>query len=247
MGKLQTGARNQGQSGAVDGAIQTVFAPISGFLSGVADGIGDFADGIFSAGEITEENRRLRALESAAALYEEQSARYEAEIARLRTLLKLPAVPGKTKIPAAVVGYFPFESRITLSAGSDQGVRKGMPVVAAQGMVGTVQTVNAKTCQVLLISSPQQRLVGKIERDPAPIGFIRGMSASAMNFEVLDAQSIVQNGDTVITSGFSDKIPAGIPIGKVVQIEEDVAYGSKRCQVFPGVQIGSIREVFILK
>lgn len=247
LGRLQTGARNRGETGLIDGSIQTLCSPVAAFFTNVANGIGDFADGIFSADDITAENRRLRSIERAAALYREQSKRYETEISRLRRMLELPEVPGKSKVPATVVGYFPFESRVTLSVGSGRGIRKGMPVVAPEGLVGTVQTVSSNACQVLLISSAQQRLVGMVERDPAPIGFVRGLSGSAMVFEVLDAKSIVQNGDTVVTSGFSDKIPAGIPIGTVVQIEEDVAYGSKRCQVFPGVQVGSIREVFVLK
>jgi cell shape-determining protein MreC len=63
----------------------------------------------------------------------------------------------------------------------------------------------------------------------------------------MDIQSNVQVGDRVVTSGYSEFIPAGIPIGRVVQIHNDLEFGTKRCQVFPNVQIGDVREVAILR
>jgi rod shape-determining protein MreC len=244
---MQTGSRNQGQTGWLGQFAQAVFSPATSALNGLADGIGDFASGVFDAGSLRSEVRRLRAFEQTAVLYGDTLRRYENEVIRLREMLKLPPTPGKAKIAASVVGYFPLESRATLSVGSDKGIKKGMPVVATEGLMGIVQSVNPSTCQVLLISSAQLRLVGMVQRDPAPVGFVRGLSDGAMVFEVLDAKSVVQNGDRVVTSGFSETVPAGIPIGHIVQIEEDVAFGSRRCQVFPGAQIGSIREVFVLR
>jgi cell shape-determining protein MreC len=122
-----------------------------------------------------------------------------------------------------------------------------MPVVAAAGLYGQVQTIDKHSCQVLLISSPQFRITGKVSRDPPPIGFIQGQSTGAMVFDVVDAKVLPQNGDKVFTSGLSERIPEGILIGTIVQKEEDIAYGSERCQVYPAVTIGAVREVFVLK
>lgn len=216
-------------------------------ITQMADGTADFFNGFTRSGKLLRENKRLMAMEGAMSLYTDELGRRDAEIERLRALLSLPEIPGKTKIPAAVTGFFPNEGRATLNVGTNRGVKKNMPVIAAEGLFGIVQSADAGSAQVLMISSPQLRLVGMVQRDPPPVGFIRGQSAGAMVFEVTDAKSVVQNGDMVYTSGFSDRVPAGIKIGRIVQIEEDVAFGAKICQVFPGVQVGAAREVFVLK
>lgn len=247
LGRFQTQARNDGRSDVVTRTIRTAYLPLASTFAGMADSTGEFMRGVTSGDELAAEIRRLKNLEQSALLYEERVESYVAEIQRLRDLLALPEVPGKSKAAAAVVGYFPLESRATLSVGRDAGIKKGMPVVAADGLYGVVQTVDAASCQVMLISSAQMRIVGKVQRDPPPVGFVRGQSVGVMVFEVLDSKALPQSGDLVVTSGFSERIPAGIPIGKIVQIEEDEAYGSKRCQVFPGAQVGAVREVFVLK
>ena len=162
-------------------------------------------------------------------------------------MIQLADVAGKTKVPAVVTGYFPNESRATANIGQSKGIKKGMPVIAGEGLYGYVQTVDKGSCQILLISSPQFKIMGRVQRDPPPLGFVTGQNTGSMVFDVVDAKALPQTGDMVFTSGLSERIPAGIPIGKIVQIEEDVAYGSKRCQVFPGVQVGAVREVYILK
>ncbi|HRK21737.1 MAG TPA: rod shape-determining protein MreC [Fimbriimonadaceae bacterium] len=247
IGRFQTQSRNAGESDPITLGIRTVYSPVTHGLTSIADGTAEFWSGIVRGPEMAAEIDRLRELEQAALLYQERLEAGDAEIARLRQMLDLPPVPGKTSIAGAVVGYFPLESRATLDIGRNKGLKKGMPVVSIEGLYGIVQTVDARSCQVMLISSPQLRIVGKVERDPPPVGFVRGQSVGVMIFEVLDSKALPQTGDTVVTSGFSDRIPAGIPIGKIVQIEEDAAYGSKRCQVFPGAQVGATREVFVLR
>lgn len=247
IGRLQTQARNTGTSDPVTLGIRTIYSPVANGLTNIADASADLWSGVTSGPALNAEIRNLKSLEQAAALYSGTVDALEQEIRRLRAMLTLADVPGKTKVGASVVGYFPLESRATLDAGRDRGIKKGMPVVSSDGLYGIVQTVDGGSCQIMLISSAQMRIVGKVQRDPPPVGFVRGQSVGVMVFEVLDSKALPQTGDMVVTSGFSERIPAGIPIGKIVQIEEDAAYGSKRCQVFPGAQVGAVREVFVLK
>jgi rod shape-determining protein MreC len=241
LGRFQSQSRNAGHSDPISLTYRTLWDPAPITLEELSNGVSDFISGFTRSGFLVRENKRLRAMEGAMALYKEEIGRRDAEIERLRSLLELPQIPGKSR------GYFPNEGRATLNIGTNRGVKKNMPVIAAEGLVGIVQTADGGTSQILLISSPQMRIVGMVQRDPPPVGFIRGQSAGAMVFEVTDAKAVVQNGDMVYTSGFSERIPPGIKIGRIVQIEEDVAFGSKRCQVFPEVQVGAAREVFVLK
>lgn len=247
LGRLQSQARSAGHSDPVTLGVRSAIQPLGMTLGYVTDGIGGFFGGMFRANELRREVDRLKGLEISASLYQEQIERFEDEVKRLRAMIELPDVPGKARVPAVVTGYFPNESRATLSVGKTQGVKPGMPVITAEGLYGKVQTVDGTSCQVLLISSPQLKIMGKVLRDPPPLGFIEGQSTGAMVFDVVDAKSLPQTGDKVYTSGLSSRIPAGILIGEIVQSGEDVAYGSKRCQVFPSVQVGAVREVYVLK
>lgn len=247
LGRFQSQARNRGHSDAVTLTIRSVFAPVAYGFGKTSEALSEFTGGLVSANRLVRENRDLKSMELAASLYGEHLRRLEEEIKQLRMLVGLSDIPGKSRLPGSVTGYFPNESRSTIDVGSESGVKRGMPVVAAEGLYGYVQTVDRHSCQALLISSPQFKIMGKVLRDPPPLGFVQGQSTGAMAFEVVDAKSLPRIGDRVYTSGLSERIPSGIVIGEIVQVDEDEAYGSKRCQIFPGVQIGSVREVFILR
>lgn len=247
LGRFQTINRNQGVPDLLTSVVQTTVAPTAAGLATAWDSAGAYADGVFSAPHLRAENARLRAQIQALALYDEQVRFYQSEIERLRTLIDLPPLPGRRRIPASVIGYFPLENRITISAGSRQGVRRDLPVVTAGGLVGVVQTVDAHTSQVTLISSARLRVGALVRRDPPPVGIIRGEAPNVMMLEFLDSNATVQVGDLVVTSGYSEFIPANIPIGRIVRVEDDREFGAKRSQVFPNVQVGSIREVMVLR
>jgi rod shape-determining protein MreC len=211
------------------------------------DAFADWCDGLLRAGIRAQEWRRLENLARQGEAYAERMAFFEREINHLRRLLSLAPTPGRGRVAASIVGYYPLESRITIDSGLQAGVRPGMPVVAGDGLVGIVQNASDGMSQVLLVSSPRFTVGALILRNPPPTGLLRGESSSVLNLEFIDLKSSVEVGDQVVTSGYSSRIPAGIPIGRIVQIEDDVEYGARRCQVFPSVQIGSIREVFVLK
>lgn len=247
LGKLQTGARNEGRSDPVTYGVQTALSPLTMGLGQLANGTSDLAAGLFSGGALRASNRRLTERAAAASLYEQNVKLLLADNARLRKLLELPPTPGRKRVASTVIGYFPLENRISLSVGADQGIKEGMPVIDADGLVGKVQTVDAKTSQALLITSPRLRIGAMVQREPPPAGIVIGESPRSLLLDYLDMQATVQVGDLVVTSGYSDRVPPGIPIGRVAQLYPDPANGSLRCQVFPNVQVGSLRDVYVLK
>jgi cell shape-determining protein MreC len=51
----------------------------------------------------------------------------------------------------------------------------------------------------------------------------------------------------IVTSGLSPRIPYGLVIGRVISAEDDPDYGTRRATIDPALDIGTIREVQILK
>jgi rod shape-determining protein MreC len=231
----------------VSRAAQAAVQPLANVLSAIANGLSDFALGVARANSIVEQNRFLENKVRASSIYREMAEALSRENAELRRLLSLPKPPGRDWVPASLQGFFPLENRVTISVGSAQGIKRGMPVIAADGLLGKVQTVSPHSAQVLLVTSPRLSVGATVRRDPAPIGILRGESPDALILEHLDFKATILVGDVVVTSGLSELTPAGIPIGTVVKIEEDPAYGSRVCRVFPNVQVGTVRNVYVLK
>ncbi len=228
--------------------METLTLPITRPLVATSNGTSDFFHGIFAAARLTRENRTLREQANVIAQYSETVDRYVAEVDELRRFSGLPQLPGRERVAADVVGFFFNDNRITLDVGSSKGVAAGMPVQNAEGLVGIVQTVSNGSCQVLLLPS-SSLTIGAIDtaRNPPPAGLLRGENGSTLNLTFKDPQAPVQNGDQIVTTGFSDKIPRGIPIGQVIQVKDDADFGTRRAVVYPYVSLGTLREVWVVK
>jgi rod shape-determining protein MreC len=187
-------------------------------------------------------------LAQAAALYTETVYALRAELEDARKLANLPPAAGRLRIPGRVIGYFPVENRLTINVGTRKQVKPGLPVVAADGLVGIVQTADANSAQVQLLSSPPPFKIGaKVLRDPPAVGLLHGESLDRLTVEFMDLNAPIAVGDWIVTSGLSELIPADIPIGRVVQVRKDDEFGTRAAQVFPAVSLGRVRDVVVLR
>lgn len=248
LGRTQNSFRNAGEADPVSASARSAVRPATVALASASDTVRDFFGGIFSARSLVLENRRLEGIEQAQALYEQSIARLEREIERLRRMVDLPPIAGRKRVATQIIGYFPHENRITVSGGKDRGFAPGMPVVTGLGLLGVIQNVEERASQATLISAPKPFSIGALAlRDPPSAGLLYGESADTLILDLERFQAPIEIGDLVVTSGYSATIPRGIPIGKIVQVENNPAFGTRRAQVFPMVQVGSVREVFVLK
>ena len=248
LGGVQNRARANGRVDPLTQTIRGAVDPLAPPLIAASNASGGFFHGLVHARGLSEENARLRAEMATVALYQEQIGRLEREIRSLRKVTGYGEFSGKTKVAADVVGFAAYENRITLSVGRNQGVRPGMPVVAAEGLLGVVQTVASERCDALLLTSVGLK-IGAVDmtRNPAPAGLLKGEKSSTLSLEFQDPKAPVEIGDTIVTAGFSERIPRGIPIGKVIQVQNDEAFGILRALVDPNASIGDVREVFVLR
>lgn len=247
LAKLQNSARNQGRTDPVTSAVQGLITPAATSVQRGAQGVADFWAGIAGARAMAEENRSLQSLRLSASLYNERVADLIEQIQELRRAAGITPIVGRQQVPAAVIGYFPHENRLTISIGADKGAKPGMPIVAPAGLVGVVQTVSAHTSQINLLTSPQVSLGAMVATSPKQAGILRGGSAERLTLDLVDVALPLAPGDMVVTSGFSDKIPRGIPVGRVLQVESQPEFGTRRAQVVPSIEIARLQQVFLLK
>lgn len=247
LGRIQTGGQQRGQTDPVGTAVQRMFQGSTLFAARSWNGVLDFTSGITSARSLAAENARMRNELAALQLYDQTVRQLTAEIESLRSLAKLPSF-SKQKAMAEVTGYFPNENRLTLNVGAADGVRAGMPAVTPEGLLGLVKAVEPKSCSVLLLTAPSLKIGALvIDRNPPSAGLLRGDGDGGYVLEFQDPKVPVKTGDTVTTAGFSEKIPRGIPVGRILVTETDIDFGLLRARVLPAVSLGRVREVAVLK
>ncbi len=146
-----------GAIGVVGRAAHEVVSPVGSAVHAVVGPVGDWFDGVTSAGSLKRDNDRLRA-ELAEA--ESQVRRGDAalqENRQYKELLELE-IPADAEAVTANVILGPagnYESTIIIDKGSGAGIGEGMPVVAAEGLVGRVVEVWSGGAKVLLLTDPR--------------------------------------------------------------------------------------------
>lgn len=245
---FQKTARGHGQVNFIDQGIRLVCSPIAAASSGIVSGIQGFFTGALQGNRLQNENQMLKRQLENFKMYGETVSRLEKENSALRTEMDLDKTYQREKVVGRISGYFPNEFRITLDIGKNKGISEGMPAVCAQGLVGKVQVVGQRDCQVLLLTSSAMQLGGiSTKYNPPPAGLIYGENASTLVMKFLTPDVPVVSGDTIVTSGFSTQIPRGIVIGRVLSAESMPELGSSRARILPAVNVGDLSEVVILK
>lgn len=217
------------------------YLAVSGFLAGARNG-----------DKFALENERLKRQLDALSLYDDRIKDLESQVDSLRQLADLEKTFHRPKVLADVIYYSAIEDRITIAAGTNKGIEPGMVVVCAAGLVGRVQTVAPRECQALLLTAPSFQIgATALGYSPPPFGLIRGDDTETLILGFQKEEPPVKSGDTIITSGFSEKLPRGIPrgivIGRVLSTDSRPEVGASRAIVLPKVNPGSLREVVIIK
>jgi rod shape-determining protein MreC len=137
----------------------------------------------------------------------------------------------------------PFKT-VRISKGTSDGVKVGMPVVAAEGIVGRVIRTGFKFADVQLIVDYDSNIDVLIQRNR-----VRGILGGHANEHCrlnLQRNAEVRIGDTLVTSGIVGSFPKGLPIGKVTRISFETDNVSQVITVEPWVDHRRLEEVIVL-
>jgi rod shape-determining protein MreC len=169
------------------------------------------------------------------------------ENAELRTLLQLQAQPGQRKVRAALLyqGHDWFAQSITLDQGARAGLRPGLPVVDAGGLVGQVSQVYPRSSEVALVSNREQLTPVYVERT-GQRGLAAGSGHGLMELRYMPAQTDIRAGDRLLTSGIDRVYPAGIPVARVSRIGRSQSNPYLRVDCVPLAGLDRTRAVLVL-
>lgn len=193
----------------------------------------------------------LRAERDSLALGAAMLPELAAENARLRGLLGLRRRLGQGFVTAEVLHQAGVTDGLTLvlSAGRDDGVEPLAPVVAPEGLVGIVRTVDAHTSIALAWTHPDFRASAMVER--AQIYGIVAARRGERAGEVMELRGVayrdqLQPGTRVVTSGLGGVFPRGVPVGTVQGILSESAGWERTYLLRPAVHPAEASHVMVL-
>ena len=174
----------------------------------------------------------LSSLESQIIELQQQLSEYQI----LSSLLDFArAYPEYQYVGATVIGRdpSPFVKYIQINRGSDDGLRRGMPVVTQQGLVGRISKTTASAALVQLITDPSIEINIRLEPVGAE-GILSGSITGDVSLDFLHQEARVEPGVLVLTSGLGGSYPPNILIGQVTSV---------RSQDFDLFQSASVQPV----
>lgn len=117
---------------------------------------------------------------------------------------------------AAVIGRdpSPFLRYILINRGSDDNIRRGMPVVTQQGLVGRIDAVTANAARVQLITDSGAVVNAKIQPSGTQ-AVLKGQVSGDLLLDLIPQGAPIEVGNLVLTSGLGGGYPPNIVIGQI--------------------------------
>jgi rod shape-determining protein MreC len=146
----------------------TIFRPVESTTRVITRPISNAWHGIFDYNDVLDENDRLRekvAQQEGATVAAAASVRLAQELLALNGL---PTLAGINAVTAQVIGDSPtnFSQTIEINQGSESGIRVGMPVLNAAGLIGKITKAYGNRSVVMLITDPDFALSVKVVNSP---------------------------------------------------------------------------------
>lgn len=195
-----------------------------------------------------QENLALRQARLADAEQLQRLQILEAENQYLRKLLETKRLLGSRVQPASILysARDPFNRRVILDRGSDEGVIEGQPVVDDQGVVGQVTRVAADYAEVTLLTDRNQSIPAQVVRNGLRT-VVFGTGDGRLEMRYMSSNADVQVGDWIVTSGIDGIYPRGLRVGKVESLESDPNGIFSKFILTPAAGMGRYGEVLLLE
>lgn len=236
-----------------NGYQRSVFMSSAGWLSGSLYETVDAVSGYFHLREVNEalsaENARLKN-ELARYRHQDDMAMVSAVDSLYLTAADTAYWQPYRYVSARIIQHSinKAQNYITINKGTEAGIQPDMGVVSAQGVVGIVKSVSKHYAVVMPLLNVQSRISCKLDSSKN-FGSLIWDSADYRYATMQEVPGHVQviPGETVSTSGFSAIFPAGIPVGKVVDVDINNENSFLEIQLELAVDFSKIDMVHVIQ
>jgi rod shape-determining protein MreC len=250
---LRTNASIQGASAQAYGLITSLRVTL---FDNPIQSLGNFVSDFTSLYTLKAENDRLR---NQIDMLEQFQARLQEayrDIEDLRILNELKTTMTQYHLIAAMVYNRPadtFNHTLTLNIGSADGVELNDAVISSEGLIGKVTTLTEKSCVVLLLTTEQEvnKVSVKIQTSQTATAEALleyyDVNTGTYILSLLETNSSITEGMTVISSGLGATYPSGLLVGTVSKAEVRQSSSGVMIYVTPAADFTHLNYVAVVK
>lgn len=236
--------------------VVAVISPVQNFITSIGRGTVNIWNRYFYLVGLSDRVDELQNIVSEQGYKLREMEEIKGENTRLRNLLEFSEMQAFDSIGAKVVANDPRSDFrvITLNRGNKSGVSINDTVLSSNGLVGKIVDVGNNTSRALLITDPNNAVDVLVQRSRAralltgattDIDLQRGHFVSRL--EYLMRQSDIKDGDVIVTSGFDEIFPAGVPVGSIQGVKNDESGIFRKAEVVPFTDFTNLEEVLIVR
>jgi rod shape-determining protein MreC len=239
--------RSQSYRDPVGRVVLDAVAPFQEVFSGIGRGVGRLWTGYIDLVDAHRDNQRLA--ERVAGLESEllRVGELERENARLAELLSFRARVEGPVYGARVIARDPgpLAMTLTIDRGERDHIRRGMAVLAPQGVVGQIAEASHAAARVLLLTDHNSGIDAIVQRSRAR-GIVQGGTDGSCYMNYLSRDADVAVGDRVLTSGLDGIFPKGVVVGEVIDVSRRQRGLLQAAVVRPSVALDRLEEVLVV-
>jgi rod shape-determining protein MreC len=137
---------------------------------------------------------------------------------------------------------------IVLHRGKDQGVKPDLGVIGTNGgVVGTVVDVSKNFSIVMSLLHSQSNTSARLSKGGETGSLVwDGLDRNILLLKGITKSARISQGDSVVTSGFSDKFPPDLLIGYVRDIINDKSSSTYTVRVNSAVNFETLQFAYII-
>lgn len=233
---------------AVRLSLSVLVAPLQGLAAAPGAALSRVADYFASQDRLLRDNEALQAK-----LLEYAAAAQQAKLLAAEQQQFLAMTPPRSRFGAEGViaevltyGRNPFVRKLVLDKGLTHGIKAGMPVIDAEGVVGQVTAVGTFTSEVTLLTEKDQSVPVMLVRNGLRAIAVGSGKGGSIDVPFMPVSADIQNGDLFVTSGIDGTYPAGLVVARVTAVEKNAAYVFARITALPAAGVDHHRFVRIL-
>lgn len=231
--------------------VGTVGKVVSTPINALSRGTGAVADLI----NTYSENRTLKKQVSSLTQTKVRNEELAKENSQLKKELKLnKSLTDFSTVTAAVTQRTPsaWQQQIIINKGQNSGVKKNMPVMSQNGLIGRVNQANKTTSKVELLSNTSDsadrfsiQIKGK--NGNTVNGVINGYSANTGQLIVgqITSKAKLSVGSRVTTNGMGGMTPKGLYVGKVTRVAKDDYGLAQKVYIQPAADFNNLDIVTV--
>jgi rod shape-determining protein MreC len=237
-----------GGTGRASELVTIAVTPVQSLLVRIHRGALDFWANYVEWKSVRRENAVLRDENEHLRVQALQAGETRAENARLRRLLVLRDRLPLNTVSGEVIGREAggWVRSLTVNRGRGDGIAQQTPVIVPDGLVGRVVQVHRGAAVVQLLNDPAST-VGAVVQRTRTAGLVEGDAGGTVRFKFMarDGASVTP-GDLVVTSGLGTTFPKGLPVGRVVKVEDKGSALFHFAVLAPAVDFSRVEEVLLV-